>query len=536
MDLVTQMAEYGTETLTGQMIIAGESVAGTGAEIHGFDPVAGTELQPAYRYGEAADVDAACAAAAAAFAEYRASTSEQRAGFLETIADNIEALRDALVARASAETGLPQQRIAGEVGRTTGQLRLFAAVLREGSWNGARIDPALPDRSPLPRPDIRQREVPLGPVAVFGASNFPLAFSVAGGDTASALAAGCPVVAKAHDAHPGTAELVGRAISTAVSASGLPPGTFSLLFIPGQGLGTALVTDPRIKAVGFTGSRSGGMALVAAAAGRPEPIPVYAEMSSINPVFLFDGALAHRGADLGRAFVGSLTMGSGQFCTNPGLVIAVDGPGLDTFVVAARDAVVQAAATPMLTPAIAENYANGVAALDADADLVVRGLAGDDQTTCRAALFSTDATSFQRSEVLQAEVFGSSSLIVRCSDAAEVASVAADLEGQLTATLHVDESDYDDAAELLSVLELKAGRILFNGWPTGVEVSNAMVHGGPSPATSDSRTTSVGARAIERFLRPVCYQNVPKGLLPSAIADGNPDGLWRRIDGELTQD
>jgi NADP-dependent aldehyde dehydrogenase len=388
----------------------------------------------------------------------------------------------------------------------------------------------------LPRPDIRQRAVPLGPVAVFGASNFPLAFSVAGGDTASALAAGCPVVVKAHDAHPGTSELVARAIADAVASCGLPAGTCSLLFGSGPGLGTALVTDPRIKAVGFTGSRSGGTALVAAAAARPEPIPVYAEMSSINPVFLLGGALATRGADLGRAFVGSLTMGSGQFCTNPGLVIAVDGPGLDTFLSAARDALAQSAATPMLTPAIAESYADGVAALTGSADLVARGEPADSPTTCRAALFSTDAASFTGSEVLQAEVFGSSSLVVRCTDVDEMNDVAASLEGQLTATIHADESDYGDAGRLLPTLETKVGRILFDGWPTGVEVGYAMVHGGPSPATSDSRTTSVGARAIERFLRPVAYQDVPKALLPSAIADGNPDGIWRRIDGLLTQD
>jgi NADP-dependent aldehyde dehydrogenase len=276
--------------------------------------------------------------------------------------------------------------------------------------------------------------------------------------------------------------------------------------------------------------------LVAAAAARQEPIPVYAEMSSINPVFLLDGALASRGADLGRAFVASLTMGSGQFCTNPGLVIAVDGPDLDAFVAAAKDAIGQAQATPMLTPNIAASYARGVTALDSDADLVVRGAAGDDRTTCRAALFSTDAATFRDSEVLQAEVFGASSVVVRCADADEMASVAAHLEGQLTATLHADDSDHDQAADLLALLELKVGRILFNGWPTGVEVGYAMVHGGPSPATSDSRTTSVGARAIERFLRPVCYQDVPKSLLPSAIADGNPEGLWRRIDGKLTQD
>lgn len=525
-----------TSRLTGQMLIAGSPVRGSGTPIRGFNPSTGQELEPAYHYGDQSHVEAACAAAAAAFAAYRSTTSEQRAEFLEAIAANIEAIRDDIIVRAVAESGLPNARITGEVGRTTGQLRLFASVLREGSWNGARIDPALPDRTPLPRPDIRQRSIPLGPVAVFGASNFPLAFSVAGGDTASALAAGCPVVVKAHDAHPGTSELVGRTITEAVADAGLPAGTFSLLFGSGPELGIALVTHPHIKAVGFTGSRSAGTALVAAAAGRPEPIPVYAEMSSINPVFLLDGALATRGADLGRAFVASLTMGSGQFCTNPGLVIAVDGPGLDAFIGAARDAVAQAPATPMLTPGIAENYANGVNTLSGEADVIVRGEAGDSQTACRAALFATDTKSFLNSEVLQAEVFGSSSLIVRCTDADEMRTVAGAIEGQLTATVHADESDHDDARQLVPLLELKAGRILFDGWPTGVEVGHAMVHGGPYPATSDSRSTSVGSRAIERFLRPVSYQDVPKSLMPSAIADGNPEGLWRRIDGRLTQD
>ncbi len=522
--------------LTGQMLIAGEPVRGSGEQIRAFDPAAGRHLEPGYAYGDASDVDAACAAAAAAFADYRSTTSEPRAQFLEAIAANIEAVTDIVVERAVAESGLPQARLTGEVGRTTGQLRLFADVLREGSWNGARIDPGLPDRMPLPRPDIRQRSVPLGPVAVFGASNFPLAFSVAGGDTASALAAGCPVVVKAHDAHPGTSEIVGRAITDAVAAAGLPAGTFSLLYGFGPDLGVALVTDPRIKAVGFTGSRSGGMALVAAAAGRPEPIPVYAEMSSINPVFLFDGALASHGDDLGRAFVNSLTLGSGQFCTNPGLVIAVDGPGLDSFIVAAREAVARSPATPMLTPGIAAAYARGVTAIFGEADLIIRGQEGGNETSCRAALFATDANSFLNSETLQDEVFGSASLIVRCADTAEMRTVAENIEGQLTATVHADESDYGEVRALLPLLELKAGRILFDGWPTGVEVCHAMVHGGPSPATSDSRTTSVGARAIERYLRPVCYQNVPKRLLPSAIADGNPDELWRRVDGRLQRD
>lgn len=522
--------------LTGQMIIAGTPVTGTGQEVRAFDPSAGQPLEPVYRHGDTADVDAAAAAAAEAFPVYRATTAEQRARFLESIAAHIEAVAESLIARAVAESGLPTARITGEVGRTTGQLRLFAEVLREGSWNGARIDTAQPDRTPLPRPDIRQRFVPLGPVAVFSASNFPLAFSVAGGDTASALAAGCPVVVKGHDAHPGTSEIVARAVTAAVAESGLPAGVFSLLFGSGPGLGVALVTNRHIKAVGFTGSRSGGTALMAAAAARPEPIPVYAEMSSINPVFLLEGALTTRGAELGKAFIGSLTMGSGQFCTNPGLVIAVDGPGLDAFVTAAGEAISAAPATPMLTPNIAGNYASGVEMLNGAAELVAHGEAGAIETCGQAALFSTDAQSFLGSEELQAEVFGSASLIVRCADAAEMHTVAAGVEGQLTATVHADASDEAAARELLPLLELKAGRILFNGWPTGVEVCHAMVHGGPFPATSDSRTTSVGARAIERFLRPVAYQNVPKSLLPSAVADDNPDHLWRRIDGRLTQD
>ena len=525
-----------TTQLTGQMIIAGTPVTGTGKEIRGFDPALGETLEPAYRHGDSTAVQAAAAAAAVAFAAYRATGSEERARFLEAIADQIEAVREPLTARAVAESGLPPARITGEIGRTTGQLRLFAEVLREGSWNGARIDTAQPDRTPLPRPDIRQRFVPLGPVAVFSASNFPLAFSVAGGDTASALAAGCPVVVKGHDAHPGTSEIVARAITAAVAETAMPAGTFSLLFGSGPELGVALVTDPRIKAVGFTGSRSGGTALVAAAAARPEPIPVYAEMSSINPVFLLDGALAARGAELGKAFIGSLTMGSGQFCTNPGLVIAVDGPGLDTFVAAAREAISAVPATPMLTPNIARSYAEGVESIAGAADLVGRGQPGANQTDCHAALFSTDAASFLASHDLQAEVFGSSSLIVRCADEAEMQTVAGRIEGQLTATVHAADSDVQAAGRLLPQLELKAGRILFNGWPTGVEVCHAMVHGGPFPATSDSRTTSVGARAIERFLRPVAYQDLPKTLLPSAVADGNPDNLWRRIDGRLTQD
>ncbi|KMS90076.1 aldehyde dehydrogenase (NADP(+)) [Prauserella rugosa] len=519
---------------TGRMIIAGERIAGTGATIRAVDPSTGDELEPAFAYGTHDDVDRACAAAWEAFGTYRALPTSTRAAFLERIADNIEAIGDEVVARAHAESGLPVARLTGERGRTTGQLRMFATLLRDGSLEIPRIDPAQPDRTP-PRADIRQRDVPLGPVAVFGASNFPLAFSVAGGDTASALAAGCPVVVKGHDAHPGTSELVGAAIAEAVAQAGLPAGTFSLLFGHGPDLGTALVTDPRIRAVGFTGSRQGGLALVAAAQARPRPIPVYAEMSSTNPVFLLPGALADRAEEIGTAFVGSLTLGAGQFCTNPGIVIAVDGPDLQRFVDAATKAVAASEPATMLTPGIAEAYGKGVTALSGQdgVEVLAQGVATERPITCRPALFATDADRFVADEALQHEVFGSSGIVVRCKDMAQVHAVAEALEGQLTATVHTGSGDEREAGALLSTLELVAGRVLFNGWPTGVEVGHAMVHGGPFPSTSDSRTTSVGTRAVERFLRPVAYQDVPSSLLPSPIADGNPDGLFRRVDGAL---
>ncbi|WP_020422619.1 aldehyde dehydrogenase (NADP(+)) [Amycolatopsis sp. ATCC 39116] len=522
--------------LTGEMFIGAARVSGSGKEVFSRDPRTGEELAPGYRYGGAAEVARAAALAEDAFDVYRATGSATRAAFLERIADEITALAEPIADRAVLESGLPQARLTGEVARTTGQLRLFAATLREGSWHGARIDPAQPDRTPLPRADIRQRRVPLGPVAVFGASNFPLAFSVAGGDTASALAAGCPVVVKAHDAHLGTSELVASAVRAAVVACGLPEGVFSLLVGDGPELGTMLVTDPRIQAVGFTGSRGAGLALVAAAASRPQPIPVYAEMSSVNPVVLLPGALASRGAELGTAFVGSLTLGAGQFCTNPGLVLAVEGPGLDEFVTAAAEAVRGDAGGTMLTLGIAGAYASARDRLAGRPGVVelARGEAGSSAACGGAALLAVDGSRF--TSELQEEVFGATSLVVRCADQAELLGVVRALEGQLTATVHAVESDEPLAAALLPVLERKAGRILFNGWPTGVEVGHAMVHGGPFPATSDSRTTSVGSLAIERFLRPVAYQDVPAALLPPVLRDGNPEGVWRRIDGELSRD
>ena len=521
--------------LTGDMLIGGASVRGGAAAIHAVDPSTGRELEPPFPGGTPADVEHACALAWAAFDAYRETGLEERARFLEAIAQALLDLGDALVERACAETGLPRGRIEGERARTVGQLRLFAGVVREGGWLEPRIDPAMPDRKPLPRPDLRQRHVALGPVAVFGASNFPLAFSVAGGDTASALAAGCPVVVKAHPAHPGTSELAGRAVRAAVERCGLPPGVFSMLFGVGNEIGAALVQDPRIKAVGFTGSRAGGLALMRVAAARPEPIPVYAEMSSINPVFLLPRALAARAEEIGRGFVASLTLGAGQFCTNPGLVLAVDGPDLGRFLGAAKEVLGGAPAATMLTPGILEAYQSGVARLSAHTavETLARGRLQAGPTQGQAALFATDAAAFVADPGLGEEVFGAASLVVRCPDVAAMRAVGERLEGQLTATIQMDEGDLEDARRLLPVVERRVGRVLVNGYPTGVEVSHAMVHGGPYPATSDGRTTSVGTLAIRRFLRPVCYQDLPEALLPEALRDGNPLGLWRRLDGVL---
>ncbi|AMK16602.1 MULTISPECIES: aldehyde dehydrogenase (NADP(+)) [Sphingobium] len=502
------------------------------------DPATGAVLAPPFSNADATDVDRACALAEAAAIAFADVPPEARATFLESIADEIVAIGDPLIERAMAETGLPRARLEGERGRTTGQLRLFAQMLRDGSWAQVTIDPALPDRQPLPRPDLRRRHLAIGPVAVFGASNFPLAFSVAGGDTAAALAAGCPVVVKGHPAHPGTGELVARAIATAVANCGLPEGVFS--FLPGatNELGAALVADPRIKAVGFTGSRAGGLALMKIAAGGAEPIPVYAEMSSINPVILFPAALKTRGAALGPAFVQSLTMGAGQFCTNPGLVIAVGGPDLDTFVDAAAAALADSKPQPMLTPGIHASFESGVEALESHEAVtpVARGCVGDGVNQARGALFRTSAARFLADPALSHEVFGSSAIIVTVRDMTEAATVIAGLEGQLTATLMLDADDEPAAAALIPLLERKVGRILANGWPTGVEVCHAMVHGGPYPATSDSRTTSVGTLAIDRFLRPVCYQGLPASLLPQPLAPDNPWSLPRRIDGVLQAD
>lgn len=521
-------------TLTGNMLIGQQAITGNREAIRGIDPATNLALEPAYHGGSREHVEQACALAWGALDSYRATSLEARAEFLETIASEIEALGDELIDRAVAETGLPRPRIQGERGRTCQQLRTFARTVRAGEWLDVRVDSALPERQLLPRPDLRQRQVPLGPVAVFGASNFPLAFSVAGGDTASALAAGCPVIVKAHGAHPGTSELVGRALARAVKLCGLHEGVFSLLFGSGREVGIALVTDPRIKAVGFTGSRSGGIALCNAAQARPEPIPVYAEMSSINPVLLFPAALESRAEALAQGFVASLTQGAGQFCTNPGLVIARQGPDLERFIQSAAQLLQRSPAQTMLTPGIFNAYEAGVGALSehAHAQSVATGLKGETPNQCQAQLFVTQASEFLADPALQAEMFGAASLVVQCASDEQIRQVIEHLEGQLTATLHLDDADVDSARALLPTLERKAGRLLVNGWPTGVEVCDAMVHGGPFPATSDARTTSVGTAAILRFLRPVCYQDFPDALLPAALKHDNPLQLRRLLDGQ----
>ncbi len=519
--------------IDGALLIGGEARQAA-QRFTAVNPASGETLTPDFSSAGNDAVDEACALAEAAFPTYAATDLKARAAFLEAIAQNILDIGDDLIVRAMSESGLPRARLEGERGRTVGQLKLFAGVVRQGDFLDATIDPAMPDRAPLPRPDLRRINLAIGPVAVFGASNFPLAFSVAGGDTASALAAGCPVVVKGHPAHPGTGELVARAIQKAVADAGLPAGVFS--YLPGETneLGGALVADPRIQAVGFTGSRGGGLALVRIAAERKEPIPVYAEMSSINPVVILPAALAARGEALGKEFVASLTMGAGQFCTNPGLVLAIDGPDLDTFVAAAAAALTESAPITMLSPGIHASFEQGVDALASHEAVrtVARGKVGEGVNQAVGAVFETTAGAFIADAALSHEVFGSSSVVVRCRDVAEIAKVIAGLEGQLTATLQMDPADEADAATLVPVLARRVGRILANGWPTGVEVAPAMVHGGPFPATSDGRTTSVGTLAIARFLRPVCFQNLAPALLPKGLGDDNAWGVSRRIDGK----
>jgi len=527
-------------SLHGDSIVNGESRPGTGASFAGFNPALGIQLEPAFRSASLEDVELAAALAEEAFAAYGKLSGLKKGEFLRHIAAGLESIAPELVERAHRETALPEKRLQGEVGRTTSQLRLFAQVVEDGSWTTARIDPAQPNRAPMPRADLRSMLRPLGPVAVFGASNFPLAFSVAGGDTASALAAGNPVLVKAHPAHPGTSELVGRVIAESVRACGLPPGTFALLFDAGTSIGAALVQHPKVKAVGFTGSLTAGKALMQLAASRPEPIPCFMEMSSTNPFFVLPEALKTQGGQIAAGLFGSFTMGVGQFCTKPGLVFLPRNQDADALVADLTARVKHGQSAPMLTQGICRNYSNGVAERKGHGGielLAQGGLAGEPGSAQAVpALFQVSGSDLLRDGALAKEIFGPGTLIVRYESREELLALARGLEGQLTATLHGTDADLSGYSDLISILEGKAGRLIVNGYPTGVEVCHAMVHGGPFPATSDGRTTSVGTQAIFRFARPVCYQDFPQAALPDELKDENPMGIWRMVNGAMTQD
>lgn len=494
----------------GMHLIAGEWKGGS--ETFESRPLSGAPRR--FAKGGAAEIDAACRAAEEAFPAYAAAGREARAAFLERIADEIEARGPAITKIAMAETGLPAARLEGERGRTTGQLRFFARHILAGAYLDRRLDPALPDRQPLPRPELRLMQRPIGPVGVFGASNFPLAFSVAGGDTAAALAAGCPVVVKGHEAHPGTSELVAQAILAAATACAMPKGVFSMVHGGGYEAGEALARHPLITAIAFTGSLRGGRALFDICAARPTPIPFFGELGSINPVFALPAALSARGAAIAQGWAGSLTMGAGQFCTNPGVVVLAKGPDADAFAEAAVAALRESAPQAMLTDGIAEAFRRGCAAAAAAAPGAEKlHAAGAEGRAAAPTLLRVSAEQWRSTPELRHEVFGPFGVLVETADAADMPGWAAELEGQLTATLQMDDADAPLARRLLPALERKAGRVLVNGFPTGVEVADAMVHGGPYPATTNFGATSVGSMAIRRFLRPVCYQNMPSALL-----------------------
>lgn len=497
----------------GKHLIAGEWVAGDSR--FSSEPAHGEAHD--YSVGTPALVDAACKAAEEAFWTYGYSTREERAAFLNAIADEIDARGPQITQIGTQETGLPEARLEGERGRTCGQLRLFASHILKGDYLDRRHDEALPDRAPLPRPDLKMVQRPIGPVAVFGASNFPLAFSTAGGDTASALAAGCPVVVKGHSAHPGTGEIVAEAIHAAIKSSGLHPGVFSLIQGGKRDVGTALVTHPLIRAVGFTGSLGGGRALFDLCAGRDDPIPFFGELGSVNPMFILPQALSARGAAIGEGWAGSLTMGAGQFCTNPGIAVVEKGAAGDAFVAAAKGALEGVTPQCMLTDGIAAAYKDGKSRFDGR-NAVKPVLSNDDEgRNASPNLYETDVEAYLQDHALGEEVFGPLGLVVRVSGPDEMETLARGFEGQLTATLHMDDGDTELGQRLMPVLERKAGRILVNGFPTGVEVCDSMVHGGPYPASTNFGATSVGTLAIRRFLRPVCYQNMPDALLPGDL-------------------
>ncbi len=495
-------------------------------------------MSPDYFEATIAEIDAAVEKADRAFQEYRNKSGIEKAILLETIAEEITALGDELIDRCCRETGLPEARISGERGRTVSQLNLFAQLLREGSWVDTRIDTAIPERAPVPKPDLRSLQKPLGAVGIFGASNFPLAFSVAGGDTVSALAAGCTVVVKAHPAHPGTCEMIAAAITKALAKTNMPDGVFSMVQGLSVEVGMALVKHPLIKAIGFTGSFKGGKALFDAAVRRAVPIPVYAEMGSTNPVFILPGALFENGENIAQGLAGSVTLGVGQFCTNPGLVLIQESEKSASFLQKFANRISQINAGVMLTSAIDRAYRSSLAKLAEleEIETLAGGAHENIANGAAACVLKTNAAYFLSNKVLEEEIFGPSTLVVSADGKADLLKIARNLGGHLTATIFGTEKDLKDHEELLSILEQKVGRLIVNGFPTGVEVCDSMVHGGMFPATTDSRTTSVGTAAITRFTRPVCYQNFPDFLLPDELKNDNPLGIWRKIDGAFKND
>ena len=521
-------------TLTGKSIIGSTLSESKGGAFNAVDPSSGQKLEPDFYEASDDEINRAIQLATTAYATYRRKSGKEKADFLDAIGDEINALGDELIRRAMQETGLPEARLTGERARTVNQLKLFGALLREGSWADARVDLADPERKPLPRPDIRSMLRPLGPAGVFGASNFPLAFSVAGGDTASALAAGCTVVVKAHPSHPGTSELVGMAIQRAVQKTGMPEGTFSMLNGHTTRVGLAIVRHPDIRAIGFTGSFHGGKALFDEAVKREVPIPVYAEMGSTNPVFILPGALAERRDAIVRDLAASVTLGTGQFCTNPGLVVLENSDAAKTFKTQFAETI--SAITPgvMLNTRIQQSYEEGIGRLGntTTVRVLAKGTAQGNGCLGAAAFLEVDGSDFLKDESLEQEVFGPSTLAVDAMDRSQLLEIAKNLSGHLTATVHGTQEDLMEYRELLEILEQKVGRLLINGYPTGVEVCHAMVHGGPWPATSDSHTTSVGTLAIRRFCRPVCYQAFPDELLPDELKADNPLGILRLVNGE----
>ena len=497
----------------GKHLIAGEWISGDAT--FASSPAHGPSHD--YSVGTPDLVDRACEAAEAAFEAYAATSRGARADFLDAIADEIEARGAEITEIGTQETGLPEGRLEGERGRTVGQMRLFADHIREGTYLDRRHDAAMPDRAPAPRPELVMIQRPIGPVAVFGASNFPLAFSVAGGDTAAALAAGCPVVVKGHSAHPGTGEIVADAILAAAQRTDMPSGVFSLIQGGDRAVGQAIVQHPLVKAVGFTGSLAGGRALFDLCAQRPEPIPFFGELGSVNPMFVLDHAAGARAEQMGKGWAGSLVMGAGQFCTNPGIAVITDGAAADRFVAAAAEGLAGVAPQVMLTDGIAGAFGEGRARIAGTPDVQPVQVAEAEGRSAAPALYETSGQAFLESPELHHEVFGPLGLVVRAASEDERMQIARGLEGQLTVTLHMDDEDMDAARALVPVLERKAGRVLINGFPTGVEVVDSMVHGGPYPASTNFGATSVGTLSIRRFLRPVCYQNMPAGLLPESL-------------------